>query len=137
LVQVHAPEGVLGAGERDCFFGLARQVILLDREAEVWVGLAPDLPVGPVVVLVGASDEGEPAVIGHRAFEHLDRVVLVLVADAMAVIAGGGDLEQQRLAAGAGRSLEHVDHVAGLVGVQLVDDRAVDVQAAHGAAVGG
>ena len=47
----------------------------------------------------GASDEGEPAVVRHRAFQHLDRVVLMLVADAVAVIAGGGDLEQQRLAA--------------------------------------
>ena len=62
---------------------------------------------------------------------------MVLEADAVAVIAGGGDLEQQRLAAGAGRGLQHVDHVARAVGVQLVDDRAVDVEAVHGAAVGG
>ena len=55
----------------------------------------------------------------------------------VAVVAGGGDLEQQRLAAGAGRGLEHVDHVAGPMRVQLVDDRAVHVQAVHGAAVGG
>ena len=55
----------------------------------------------------------------------------------VAVVAGGGDLEQQRLPPGAGRGLEHVDHVAGPVGVQLVDDRAVDVEAVHGAGVGG
>ena len=55
----------------------------------------------------------------------------------VAVVAGGGDLEQQRLAAGAGRGLQHVDHVAGPVGVQLVDDRAMHVQAVHGAGVGG
>jgi hypothetical protein len=61
----------------------------------------------------------------------------MLVANRVAVVAGGGDLEQQRLAAGAGRSLEHVDHVAGPVGVQLVDDRAMHIQAVHGGAVGG
>ena len=71
------------------------------------------------------------------AFQHLDRIVVVLEADAVAVVAGGGDLEQQRLAAGAGRGLQHVDHVARAVGVQLVDDRAVDVEAVHGAGVGG
>ena len=62
---------------------------------------------------------------------------MVLEADAVAVVAGGGDLEQQRLAPRAGRGLEHVDHAAGLVGVELVDDRAVHVEAVHGAAVGG
>jgi hypothetical protein len=60
----------------------------------------------------------------------------MLVADAVAVVSGGRDLERERLAAGAGRGLEHVDDVAGPVGVQLVDDRAVDVQAVHGGAVG-
>ena len=62
---------------------------------------------------------------------------MVLEADAVAVVAGGGDLEQQRLAPGAGRGLEHIDHMAGPVGVQLVDDRAVDVQAVHRAGIGG
>ena len=42
LVEVHAPEGVLGAGQGDRLLGLARQVVLLDREAEARVGLAPD-----------------------------------------------------------------------------------------------
>ena len=93
--------------------------------------------IGPVVVLVGRGDEREPAVVLKDAFEHLDRVVLVLEADRVAVVAGGGDLEQERLAAGAGRGLQHIDHVAGLMGVQLVDDRAVHVQAVHGAGVGG
>ena len=136
LVQVHAPERVLGAGQRDRLLGLARQVVLLDREAEVRIGLAPDRGIGPVVALIGCGDEGEPAVVVHGALQHLDRVVVVLEADAVAVVAGGGDLEQQRLAPGAGRGLEHIDHVAGPVGVQLVDDRAVHVQAIHRAGVG-
>jgi type I restriction enzyme, R subunit len=137
FVEVHAPEGILGAGQRDRFLGLAREIVLLDREAEVRVGLAPHLWIGPVVVLVGGRDEGEPAVVRDRAFQDLDRVVLVLEADRVAVVAGGGDLEQQRLAAGAGRGLQHIDHVAGLMGVQLVDDRPMHVQAVHGAGVGG
>ena len=62
---------------------------------------------------------------------------MLLEADAVAVIAGSGDLEQQRLAASAGRGLQHVDHVARAVGVQLVDDRAVHIEAVHRAAVGG
>ena len=133
LVEVHAAEGVLRAGQSDRLLGLAREVVLLDREPEVRVGLAPDLGVGPVVALVGGGDEGEPAVVLQHALQHLDRVVVVLEADAVAVVAGGGDLEQQRLAPGAGRGLQHVDHVAGPVGVELVDDRAVHVQAVHGA----
>ena len=82
LVQVHAPEGVLGAGQGDRLLGLARQIVLLDREAEARVGLAPDLRIGPVVVLVGGGDEGEPAVVLQDAFQQLDRVVVVLEADA-------------------------------------------------------
>ena len=73
FVQVHAPEGVLGAGQRDRLLGLARQVVLLDREAEARVGLAPDLGIGPVVALVGGGDEGEPAVVLQDAFQQLDR----------------------------------------------------------------
>jgi hypothetical protein len=134
---VHAPERVLGPGQGDRLLRLARQVVLLDREPEVRVGLAPDLGIGPVVVVVGRGDEGEPAVVRHGAFQHLDRVILMLIADAVAVVAGGCDLEQQRLAAGAGRGLEHVDHIARPVGMELVNDRAMDIQAVHGAAVGG
>ena len=137
LVQVHAPEGVLGAGQGDRLLGLARQVVRLDREAEARVGLAPDLRIGPVVTLVGGGDEGEPAVVLQGAFQQLDRIVVVLEADAVAVVAGGGDLEQQRLAPGAGGGVQHIDHVAGLVGMQLVDDRAMHVQAVHGAGIGG
>ena len=137
LVQVHAPERVLRAGQRDRLLGLARQVILLDREAEVRIGLAPHRWIGPVVALVGGGDEGKPAVVLKDVLQHFDAVVVVLEADAVPVIAGSGDLEQQRLAPGAGRGLEHVDHVAGPVRVQLVDDRAVHVQAIHRAGVGG
>ena len=63
LVQVHAPEGVLGAGQSYGLLGLARQIVLLDRETEARVGLAPDLRVGPVITFVGGGDEGEPAVV--------------------------------------------------------------------------
>ena len=137
FVQVHAPEGVLGARQGDCFLGLAREVVLFHRKTEARVGLAPDLRVGPVVALVGGGDEGEPAVILQGAFQQLDRIVVVLEADRVAVVAGGGDLEQQRLAAGAGGGLQHIDHVTGLVGVQLVDDGAMHVEAVHGAGIGG
>jgi hypothetical protein len=93
--------------------------------------------IGPVVVLVGRGDKGEPAVVLKDALQQLDRVVVMLVADAVAVVAGGGDLEQERLPAGAGRGLQYIDHVAGLMGMELVDDRAVHVEAVHGAGVGG
>ena len=82
LVQVHAPEGVLGTGQGDRLLGLAGEIVLLDREAEARVGLAPDLRIGPVVVLVGGGDEGEPAVVLQGAFQQLDRIVVVLEADA-------------------------------------------------------
>jgi hypothetical protein len=47
FVQMHVPERVLSAGQRDRLVGLAGEVVLLDREPEVGVGLAADLRVGP------------------------------------------------------------------------------------------
>ena len=137
FVQVHAPEGVLSTRQGDRLLSLARQIVGLDREAEARVGLTPDFWIGPVVVLIGRGDVSEPAVILQNAFQLLDGIVVVLEADGVAVVAGGGDLEQQRLAPGARGSLQHVDDVAGLVGMQLVDDRAVHVQAVHRAGIGG
>ena len=133
FVQVHASEGILGAGQGDRFLGLAREVVLFHRKTEARVRLAPDFWIGPVVVFVGGSDEGEPAIVLQGALQQLDGVIMMLVADAMAVVAGGGDLEQERLPSGAGGGLQHVDHVAGLMGVQLVDDGTMHVQAIHGA----
>jgi hypothetical protein len=40
FVQVHAPEGVLGARQRDRLLGFARQVVRLDREPKVRIGFA-------------------------------------------------------------------------------------------------
>jgi hypothetical protein len=62
--------------------------------------------------------------------------VTVAVADAVPIVAGGGDLEQQRLAAGASCGLQHIDHMAGFMSMQLVDDRTMDVEAVHGAGIG-
>ena len=109
----------------------------MTERPKLGLALRQTLRIGPVITLVGRGDEGEPAVVLQRAFQQLDRIVVVLEADGVAVVAGGGDLEQQRLAAGAGGGLQHIDDVAGLVGMQLVDDRAMHVQAVHGAGIGG
>jgi hypothetical protein len=53
FIEVHAPEGILRSGQSDRFLRLARQIVLLHRETEARVGLAPDLRVGPVVTLIG------------------------------------------------------------------------------------
>ena len=124
-------------GSAIAFSALRARSSALTESPKLGLAFCHTSGIGPVVVLVGRGDEGEPAVVLQDAFQHLDRVVVVLEADRVAVVAGGGDLEQERLAAGAGRGLEHVDHVAGPVGVQLVDDRAMDVQAVHGAGIGG
>ena len=124
-------------GSAIAFSALRARSSALTESPKLGLALRHTSGIGPVVVLVGGGDEGEPAVVLQDAFQHLDRVVVVLEADRVAVVAGGGDLEQQRLAAGAGRGLEHIDHVAGLVRVQLVDDRAMHVQAVHGAGIGG
>jgi hypothetical protein len=71
FVQVHAPERVLGARQCDCVLGLALQVVRLDREPEVGVGLAPDRGISPVVALVGSGDEAKPAVVLKDAFSTL------------------------------------------------------------------
>jgi hypothetical protein len=137
FVEVHAPEGILGSRQGDRLLGLARQVVRLDREAEARVGLAPDFGIGPVVVLVGGGDVREPAVVLEGAFQQLDRIVVVLEADRVTVVAGGSDLEQEGLASGTGGGLEYIDDVAGLVCVQLVDNGTVHVQVVHGAGIGG
>jgi hypothetical protein len=81
---MHAPERVLGAGQGLGLLGLAKKIVLLDRDAEAGVGLAPDDWIGPVVALVGRCDEREPAVVRQGALEQLDRIVVVLEADVFA-----------------------------------------------------
>ena len=71
FVQMHAPKRVLGAGQGDRLLGLAREVVFLDREPEVRIGLAPDRGIGPVVVLVRCGDEGKPAVVLKDALRAL------------------------------------------------------------------
>jgi hypothetical protein len=81
FVQVHAAERVLGSRQGDRLLGLAAEVVLLDRAAEVGVGLAPDLGIGPVVTLLGTGDHGKPGIVAHDALEHLEAVVVMLEAD--------------------------------------------------------
>jgi hypothetical protein len=85
---MHAPERVLAPG-RAIAFGLARQVVLLTESPKF--GLALRHTCGSVQSSPSSADgEGEPAVVRHRAFQHLDRIVPVFIADAVAVIVGGG-----------------------------------------------
>ena len=56
---------------------LAFQVVELDRDAEIGVGLRPGHRIVPAVVLVDGGDEREHAVVLEDAFEHLDRVVVL------------------------------------------------------------
>ncbi|MNS33735.1 hypothetical protein D3C72_658520 [compost metagenome] len=107
------------------------------RDAQVRIGLDPHRRIGPIVDIVEREDDREEGLVLHHAIEDLGRVRALLIADAGAVSTGGGDHPQQRLVACAGRRVDHVEHIARLVRVQLVDDAAVDVQAVQRAALGG
>jgi hypothetical protein len=69
LVEVHAPEGVLGARQGDRLLGFAREVVRLDREPEARVGIAPDLGIGPAqsIRLFASRREAQPLVGGYRS----------------------------------------------------------------------
>jgi hypothetical protein len=73
LVQVHAPERVLRAGQGDRLLGLARQVVRLDREAEVRIGLAPQRHeargAGRDVQVV--DQDADPALECRRGGDHM------------------------------------------------------------------
>ena len=56
------------------------------------------------------------------------------VADAGTIRPRGGDAPEKRLLAGASSGVDHIVDIAPLVGVQLIDDRAMDVQTVEGRA---
>src|SRR5690606_35013248 len=106
------PDGVLLRRHFPSLVDLALQILDLDGDAEARIGLDPNFRIRPVVALVDRRDVGKPAVGRLRwqcAFERLDRELMMLAADGMAIIAGGGDLEDQWLAPRTGRGVEFLD----------------------------
>ena len=111
--------------------------VLEHADAEVGVGLDERGGLRPVVAGVDAVDDAEARLVDEHAFEDLLQLDLVLVARAADVAAGGGDHQQQRLAARAHAGPHGVVELGRAVLVVLVDDgaagrRAIARPADHG-----
>ncbi len=128
-------------------FGLLRQatqIVPALADAEARIRLLPDRFIKRVVAFVQGVDDGKEGIVLNRSFhiavetaQYLDGIIAQLIADAFFIKAGGGNAEQQRLQARTGCCLQHVPDVTGFMGVQLVDNAAVDVQAVQVVRVAG
>ena len=127
-------------GKSETAAGIALYLLFADHEegAQVY-GAAGDRDQASIVYRVAAEMVRRSPVLAKRAkvLDSVKRVVVQLVANRVAVVAGRRDVERQRLAPGAGGGVEHVDQVAVRLHVHLIDDDAVGVEAVAACGVGG
>ena len=139
FVEPQAPDGVLLRRHLARLVDLALQIVDLHRHPEARVGLPPDSRVGPVITRVDGGDEGKPRIrrlVGQRPLQRLHRELVMLAAHRVAVMPGGGDLEDQRLASRARRRVELLDDLGSGMLMHLVHGGEVDVQPVHLAGIG-
>jgi hypothetical protein len=107
-----------------------REVLPRRGDPEPGVGLAPRGLRERIVVRVGRPHHPVHRGVAQGAAGQLLDVLTSPRVDgrAAAVVGGDDDDDDQRLAAGAGAGLDRLDQVRGLVDVQLVDHRAMDVR---------
>ena len=125
------PEAQKGVERGRLVLRLAREVahvVELHGDEQVRIGLCPVPLVFPIVVLVEAGDVREEGVVLDDPLEHALAVFVLLPADGLAIESRSRDRVHQALPARAHRRLEDVPDVAGLVLVQLVDDRGARIE---------
>ena len=133
LVQAELAEGVLLGGVLPRGLVGGPDLLHLDGDPEGRVRLLPDLRVGPVVVLLRAVDDGVERRVGLPPLQDVLGLLVRLVADAVDVGPGRGDQEVERLRPGVAGPLRHdVEELPVGLGVQLVEDDPVDVEAVLG-----
>ena len=138
MVEPKLPEGVLLAGVLLRRLAGGLHLVDADRDAERGVRLLPHLRVSPVVRRVRAVDDRIEGRVGLPAVEDVLRLLVHLVADGVRVVPGGRDQEVERLRPRVSRALGHdVEELPVRLGVQLVEDHAVDVEAVLGVGLGG
>src|SRR5690606_35155089 len=85
--------------------------------------------------IIHGVDQGKITVIFHRAFKYAGGVVELVGIHTVRYEARRGDGDDQRLFTRTARGFDNVPHRAGWVGMQLVDQAVMDVQAVHAFAV--
>ena len=100
-------------GRRDLrLLAFGAQIILFDRYAKVRIRLFPNLRARPIVCLGGPEDNRQKSVVRDRAIDNLLGILVDLPADRMTIKARRREIDMQRLAARADRSLQHVIELA-------------------------
>ncbi len=103
------------------------------RDRIARVGLRPRLRVERVRVARDAEDHAVARLVLEESFGQLLDVVAVLRVHRRGLaFVGGGDLDDERLGAGAGARLDGLHEISPLVEVELVDDGAVHVGTVEG-----
>ena len=129
LVEAELPEGVLLAGVLLRALAGRLDLVDADRDAEARVRFLPDLRVRPVLGLVRSEDDRVEGRIVLPAVHDVQCLLMLLVADGVRVVPGGGDEEEQGLHPRVAGSFGHdVEELAVRLRVKLVEDDAVRVE---------
>ena len=73
------------------FLTIFSELTGVDRDAETRIGLFPDIRFGPVILDISGGDvREERQVLGH-AIEYRPSILVLLIADAVTIVAGGRD----------------------------------------------
>ena len=138
LVKPQLAEGVLLGGVLPRGLEGRLHLVWLDGDAQGRVGLPPHLGVGPVVLRLRPVDDGVERRVGLPPLEYVLGLLVRLVADAVDVGPGRGDQEVERLRSRVAAALRHdVEELPVGLGVQLVEDDPVDVEAVLRVSLGG
>ena len=133
LVQPELAEAVFLGGI--LLGGLTGRFDLIDahRDAEGGVGLFPHLGVCPVIPLIGSVDDRVESGVDFPAFQDVLGLLVCLVADRAGIRPCRGDQEVEGLHPGVPGTLCHdVKELSVWLGVQLIKNHAVDVEAVLG-----
>ena len=127
-VERQAFEGVLISDYRPGLFGFFGDGVEADGDADIWVGFFPTLRGGPVVAFVNGVDHRPERVVHVDAVEDLLAVLVHLESDGLAVVACGGQHDEERLFARLARAPERIVQEAVGLDVMLVEYNGMGVQ---------
>ena len=119
---------VLVAGRGDGPLAFVLKVLLEHAHTHVGIGDAKSLVGLPVNVGRTLVDHRQESRIVPRAVPHIAGVAVLLVADRLAHEVGRRDIDHQRLQAAPGPRHQGIDQLGVRLGVQLVDERTVNVE---------
>nr|DAV87625.1 MAG TPA: hypothetical protein [Caudoviricetes sp.] len=138
LVQTKLTEGVFLAGVLLCRFTGGLDLVDADRNAERGVCLFPHLRVSPILVLGCAIDDRIKSRVMLAAVKNVQCLLVCLIADGLRIRSGCGDQKVERLhSCIAGAFGHNIKQLSVRLGVQLIKDNAVGVEAVLVGNIGG